>query len=476
MTTASSRFPVVAIVGRPNVGKSSILNAVAGRRISIVDPTPGTTRDRVAIRARHEGVRFEIVDTGGITDPAGSPIDAAVRKQVDRALEKADVVVFLCDARDALTPVDEEIALMLRRTGRPVVLGVNKIDSARHEAALGEFYRLGFGDPVGTSAVQKIGISTLLDRVVAALPEELRIVSRDSAALPPMKLAIVGRQNAGKSTLVNALAGEERVIVSEVPGTTRDSVDVAFTWKGKDFIAIDTAGLRKKGRIVEPIEYYSRMRTLASLQRADVVLFLIDAAMRVSEVDKKIAADIDEQAKPCVIGINKYDLAEELGRGGAEAPGPDEYGRYIRKTLPMLSYAPISLMSALRRKNIFQTVSVSLDLYHQAHERIPTARLNDVVEKAKQWPGPRSRHRGKAKILYATQVSTAPPRIVLFVNDPDLFPPDYRRNLANKFRSEMLYPEIPIRLDFAKRGRGRTGKKPDAPIAVEGSKDESAPE
>jgi len=467
---------VIAIVGRPNVGKSTLLNAVVGRRIAIEDPTPGTTRDRVAVATRYKSVPLLMVDTGGITDPAGSPIATAVRHQVDVALAEADAIVFLVDSREGRAPVDTEIAALLRKSRKPVVIGVSKVDAPRWEASVADFYELGFGEPVPVSAKQRFGLTTLLDRVLAALPEELRAARpAEVGALPPMKLAIVGRQNVGKSTLVNHLAGEERVIVSEIPGTTRDSVDVTFSWKGREFIAIDTAGLRKKGKIIDPIEYHSRQRTEASIQRADVVLFLIDAGVRVTEVDKKIAIAVDELAKPTVLGINKYDLVQARGKDRtgsnpevllqARGNGPvgiDQYAKYVSRTLPTLCYAPISLLSALRGLNVFQTVEIALDLYRQAHERIPTKQLNDVVERAKAWPGPRARNRGRAKIFYGTQVGVGPPHIMLFVNDPELFPMDYRRNLANKFRAEMHYPEIPIKLEFSRghRLRTRPGTRP----------------
>ncbi len=438
-------LPAVVIVGRPNVGKSSLLNMLARERISIVDPRAGITRDRVAAIIEHAGCFLEAVDTGGIGIVDDDHLEAHVEEQIRYALARADVIVFVVDVTDGITPLDQIVAEQLRHVNKPVIVAANKTDDPKHEAQAGVFQRLGFGEPLCVSALHVRGRTELLDCVVARLGDRTGAEPDE----PVMRLAIVGKRNAGKSTLVNALAGEERMIVSEIPGTTRDAVDVRFARDGREFIAIDTAGVRKKARMRD-IDFYSYTRALRSIRRADVVLLLIDATVPVSEVDLKLASAILEEYKPAVLTINKWDLAKDR----AEA---SEYGEYLTRVMPALSYAPITFVTATARRNVDATVDVAISLHKQAQLRVPTAQLNETLQAILALRGPSAKHGTKpVRIYYATQIATAPPTIVFFCNDPALVRTDYRRFMENRLRELLPFKEIPLRLWFrAHRGRRR---------------------
>jgi GTP-binding protein len=438
-------LPLVAIVGRPNVGKSSLLNALARRRVSIVEPTPGVTRDRVSVRLAHAGRTFELMDTGGIGMEDGTPLAAAVARQIEAAIAAADVILFALDVRDGVTALDLRVAARLRAAGRPVLVVANKVDTAAFEPAAAEFHRLGFGDPAPVSALQREGLADLLDRLVERLPAAADAPPPD----PVLRLAVVGRRNVGKSTLVNALAREERVIVSEIPGTTRDAVDVRFERRGRAFVVIDTAGLRKKGKVEDAIELFGRMRTERALLRADVALFLLDVREPVTEVDKKLAQAIEAAGKPCVIALNKWDAAEK-------AKGPEAYLDYVRRALPGLAWAPVTVMAAKTGFRVWPAVELAESLHAQAGTTVATAALNRIVRAAAEWAHPRVTRGRIPKIYYATQAGVRPLRFVLFVNDPRCFTPDYRRFLAGKFREMLSCPEVPIRLEL--RGKGERRK------------------
>jgi len=442
-------IPVVAIVGRPNVGKSSLLNSLAKKFVSIVDPVAGTTRDRVSAFLEFRGREFELVDTGGMGNIAPQLLAGEIEAQIGVALRKADLIVFVADAKDGLAPFDREIAARLRTLGKPLILVVNKVDSPRDEAVVGEFLELGLGEPSVMCALEGVGRTDLLERIVSLLPEASAAEAAHEA--PPMKLAILGRQNAGKSTLVNTLAGEERVIVSELPGTTRDAIDVQFTLGEKRFVAIDTAGVRKKVRLKERVDFYSLARAEHSIRRADVVLLLVDAQAEITDVDKKIARHIEEQVKPCIMAINKWDLAK-----GIEL---DKYVEYIRDRLPGINFAPITFISGKTGHNVKETMGLAQALYEQANIRVNTSRINTVVEKAVSARSPAPMGRRLPKIYYGTQTGVAPPTIVLFVNDPALFPSVYARYLMNCFREELPFSEVPIRLYFRSH-RARTDPRP----------------
>jgi len=427
-------IPIVAIVGRPNVGKSSLLNCLAKKAVSIVDPVAGTTRDRVSAFLEYRGREFELVDTGGMGHVDPQLLAGEIEAQIEVALRRADLILFVTDAKDGLTPFDRVIAGRLRTLSKPILLVANKVDSPRDEAGVGEFQELGLGEPSLTCALEGVGRSDLLDRVVETLPQ----APQAAHEAPVMKLAILGRQNAGKSTLVNTLAGEERVIVSEMPGTTRDAIDVQFTLGDRKFIAIDTAGVRKKARLKERVDFYSLARAERSIRRADVVLLLIDAQAEVTEVDKKIARHMEEQVKPSIIAVNKWDVVK-----GIE---PDRYVEYVRDRLPALSFAPLSFISGKTGLNVKETTALAQELYEQANVRVNTARINEVIVKAVAARSPAPMGRRLPRIYYGTQIGTAPPTIVLFVNDPALFLAVYARYLMNCFREELPFSEVPIRL------------------------------
>ncbi len=436
-------LPVVVIVGRPNVGKSSLLNQFARQRISIVDPRAGITRDRVSVPIEYNDRYFEIVDTGGIGIVDDDHLETHVEEQIEIAIARADVVIFLVDVNDGVTSLDQRIATRLRPLRDRVILAVNKVDDKKHEALAAEFHALGFGEPLCCSALHGHGRFELLDQVFALIGDEAPEIALPD---PVMKLAIVGKRNAGKSSFVNALAGEERMIVSEIPGTTRDAVDVRFEKEGRAFIAIDTAGVRKK-QSMDDIDFYSYTRALRSIRRADVVLFLIDAEVPIAEVDLKLAAAILEEFKPVVLGINKWDLVK--GRATS-----DEFGTYLSGVMPMLGFAPIVFVTAIEQKNIDAAIDVALMLRKQATTRVTTGRLNAALQDILALRGPSPKHGTKAvKIYYGTQVGVSPPTIVFFCNDADLVTEDYRRFMTNRLREILPFKEIPFRLWFKTRSR-----------------------
>lgn len=433
-------IPVVTIVGRPNVGKSSLLNCLAKRRISIVEPTSGVTRDRVSTEIRYKDYVFELVDTGGMGVKDVDGLTEDIESQIEIALSKADVILFVVDVRDGVTPLDIMVTEKLRRLKKKILLITNKVDTPKLEYQVADFNKLGFGEPLPISALEGFGRSELLDRIVCLLP----VPCPESVSPEPiMKLAIVGKRNAGKSTLINTLAKEQRVIVSEVPGTTRDSVDVRFELEGKQFLAIDTAGVRKKRQVKDSIEFYSMARAERSIRRADVVLFLIDATLKISEVDKKVGDYIISENKPCIIVISKWDLVHGVETG--------KFNDYICKCLPGLSFAPISFISARNNDHVVDMVYLALQLYEQANTRITTSELNQVLEEALALHRPTRKKSRSPRIYYATQVAVSPPTFILFVNDPKLFDSDYERYLSNQFRSKLPFSEVPFKFHFRAR-------------------------
>lgn len=434
--------PVVVIVGRPNVGKSSLLNCLARERVSIVDPRAGITRDRVSVIVEHAGGYFEAVDTGGIGIVDDDHLEDHVEQQIEYAIARADVIVFVVDVHHGITALDQRVAEQLRRLERPVVLVANKVDDVSHGPEAAQLNRLGFGPPLLVSAIHGYGREELADRLIGLLGER----AAESPEVPDMKLAIVGKRNAGKSTLVNALAGEQRVIVSEIPGTTRDAVDVRFERDGHVFLAIDTAGVRKK-RSMNDIDFYSYTRALRSIQRADVVMHLIDATVPVSEVDQKLARAIQDEYKPALLTINKWDLV-------GDRAGPEDYGEYLSKVIPHVPYAPITFITALTGHNVQRTVDVALSLHRQAHTRVATAQLNEALQKLLEARGPSAKRGSRpVKIYYAAQVGVAPPTIVFFCNSAGLVTDNYRRYLDNRLREYLPFGEVPLRLLFRTRGR-----------------------
>lgn len=430
-------LPLVVIVGRPNVGKSSLLNMLAREQISIVDPRAGITRDRVTALIEHDRGWFELIDTGGIGMVDDQQLDDHVHQQIDFAIDRANVVLFVVDVLQGLTPLDKEIAQRLRKLDLPVILIANKADHHTHEHDAAVLERLGFGPALTASALHSYGRDAIFERIFEHLPES----TGEPPKLPAMKLAIVGKRNAGKSTLVNALAGEDRMIVSEIAGTTRDAVDVKFEKDGRRFVAIDTAGVRKR-KSMGDIDFYSYVRAEKSIKRADVVMHLIDAEVPVSEVDLKLASTVRDEYKPYMIVINKWDLVK--GRASAE-----EFGDYLTQIMPIYNYAPITFVTAKTGKNIDAAVDVALGLYKQTNIRVTTSQLNKALELVIAQRGPSAKHGTKpVKIYYGTQVSTAPPAIVFSCNRAESVTENYRRFMENRLRELLPFREVPMRLMF----------------------------
>jgi GTP-binding protein len=429
-------IPVVAIIGRPNVGKSSLFNALAGEMISIVEPTAGVTRDRVSTIIERREKYFELLDTGGYGIVDAQQLSEHIEQQILTAIESANIVLFMVDVREGIVPLDEKIAQLLRK-GKLKVIGVaNKADAASMFPAAGEFSKLGFGEFICVSVTNNLNKQVLLERIF----KKLSGVESTRPAKPVMKIAIVGKQNVGKSTMVNAIVGSERVIVSETPGTTRDAIDVRFEKDGKTIVVIDTAGIRKKSKMAD-IEFYSFVRATKSIQRADVVLFLIDATAEISDVDKKIARFIADEHKSCIIVINKWDLAKGTAVTGS-------YEDYLTKLLPGLKYAPIAFTTATETRNVQSVLDLAAEVFKQTTTWITTGRLNKAFEaiKAESMSAGKRGGSGRPNIYYATQVAVNPVTILMFVNKPALFDENHRRFIIGKLRELLPTAEVPIRL------------------------------
>jgi len=435
----------VVIVGRPNVGKSSLFNWLIEKRIAIEDPTAGVTRDRLVQRIELDGRVLELVDTGGMgfDDPDG--LTAEIDRQIESGLAHAAVVLFVVDVRTGIVPADLQVAQRIRRIGCPVLVIVNKADAPNFDAAAHEFAALGFGAPLVVSAKQHRNRGPLVDAIMERLPPP-SVADPDSADLPDMKLAMVGRRNVGKSTFVNALAREERVITSPVAGTTRDSVDVRFEVDGHGFLAIDTPGLRRTRSRTTDLDFYSTHRAQRSIRRADVVLLFFDATEPVGRVDKQLAETITEEAKPVVFVVNKWDLyADEVARR--------EWVEYLREQFRMMPWAPIAFTTATKGRKAKEVIDVAQRLFRQSRTRVPTARLNTVLRDAVEANQPPADARGRpVRLFYATQVEEAPPTIVISTSAPRSVSETYQRYLHNAFRKALPYHEVPIRILL----RGRT--------------------
>lgn len=444
--------PLVAIVGRPNVGKSALFNRLVGYPMAIVEDAPGTTRDRLYGEAEWNGRPFTVVDTGGVqltwsdADLKGSatpaPLLDDVRQQAEIAIAEADIVLFLVDAAAGLTPTDEDVAALLRRAEKPVILVVNKADNPALRLDALDFYRLGLGDPYPISALHGTGTGDLLDAVVAALPLE-----EGQEEPEGMKVAIVGRPNVGKSALLNALLGEDRAIVSELPGTTRDAIDTLLTWQGQPIVLIDTAGIRRRGRIEPGIEKYSVMRALKAIGRADVVLLLLDATDMVTAQDAHVAGYILEENKSVIVVVNKWDLIEK------DAHTMTEFMRRVRSELKFLDYVPVLFISAKTGKRVEQVLPTAVKVYQQRFERVGTSELNQIVQDAVMRHAPPSKAGKRLKFLFASQVDVAPPTFVFFVNDERLVHFTYVRYLENCLRERYGFLGTPLRLIFRRRSR-----------------------
>ena len=428
--------PIVAIVGRPNVGKSTLYNRIAEKRVSIVDDTPGVTRDRIYADAEWTGHEFALVDTGGIDFDENDALLPAMRNQAKLAMEEADVILFVVDGKVGITEVDQQIVGMLRTAKKPVVLAVNKVDSIKGIPDSYEFYGLGLGEPIAVSAVNALNLGDLLDAIVKELPTEVEVAEEPDT----IRVAVVGRPNVGKSSLVNALLGEERLVVSNIPGTTRDAVDTYFKQDGVTFVFVDTAGMRRRGKIDAALERYSVIRSLRAIDRADVVLMLIDAAEGVSEQDKKIAGYVHESGRASVLVVNKWDLIQKDGKTSLR------YTETMRQELGFMQYSPVVFLSALTKQRVSRIPEVVKYVAEQHAMRVSTSLLNQVVRDAVGINPPPSDRGRKLKIYYATQAAVKPPTIVFFVNDPELMHFSYLRFLENKLREAFGFEGTPLKL------------------------------
>ena len=417
--------PIVAIVGRPNVGKSTLFNALAGENISIVKDTPGVTRDRIYADVSWLNHNFTMIDTGGIEPDSSDIILSQMREQAQIAIDTADVIIFLVDVRQGLQDADSKVADMLRRSRKPVVLVVNKVDSfQKYMADVYEFYNLGIGDPVPVSAASRLGIGDMLDEVVKHFPEDSGEDEEDERP----RVAIVGKPNVGKSSIINRLVGENRVIVSDIAGTTRDAIDTEISHGGKEYVFIDTAGLRRKNKIKEELERYSIIRTVTAVERADVVVVVIDASEGVSEQDAKLAGIAHERGKGIIVAVNKWDAIEKTDKTIYE------FSRKVRETLSFMPYAELLFISAVtgqRLAKLFELIDVIIE---NRAMRIQTGVLNEIITEAVAMQQPPSDRGRRLKIYYVTQVSVKPPTFVVFVNDKELMHFSYTRYLENKIR------------------------------------------
>ncbi|WP_449600979.1 ribosome biogenesis GTPase Der [Paenibacillus sp. Marseille-Q9583] len=432
--------PVVAIVGRPNVGKSTIFNRLIGDRLAIVEDKPGITRDRIYGISDWNGKSFSVIDTGGIEIDGDDTILKSIRVQAELAIEEADVIVFMCEAKSGVTNSDEEVAQILFRSGKPIVLAINKVDNMKRADDIYEFYSLGFGDPIGISGSHGTGLGDLLDAVVERLPEKIDDEYDDDV----IRVALIGRPNVGKSSLVNAILGEERVIVSDIAGTTRDAIDTPFERDGQRYVLIDTAGMRKKGKVYENIEKYSVMRAMRAIERADVVLVVINGEEGIIDQDKHIAGYAHEAGKASIFVVNKWDAIEK------DDKTMQNFESKIRDHFLFMSYAPVVFLSALTKQRLQKLLPV-VQLVSQQHAlRITTHLVNDVVSDAIAINPPPTDKGRRLRINYVTQVAVKPPTIVVFVNDPSLMHFSYERYLENKIRAAFNFEGTPIRL-FTRR-------------------------
>lgn len=435
--------PILAIVGRPNVGKSQLFNRLAGKRLSIVEDTPGVTRDRLYANSDWRGRDFTIIDTGGIEPTNDNEILKFMRMQAETAINHADVIVFITDLRTGVTASDEDVAHMLQRSGKPIVLAVNKCDTPGAPSPdIFEFYNLGLGDPYGISALHGYGVGDLLDAAYDHFPEEDLNEEDDDS----IKVAIIGKPNVGKSSLVNQIAGETRVIVSDVAGTTRDSVDTPVENKHGKFVFIDTAGIRKKAKVDEKIEKFSVMRSLLAVERAEVCVIMIDATEGVTEQDTKIAGEAHNAGKACIIVVNKWDLVEK------ETGTMKEYTNRVREGIAYMPYAPVLFMSASTGSRVEKLYECIREVYEQNHKRISTGQLNTILAEAVARVQPPTDKGRRLKIYYMTQVGVCPPTFVSFCNDIRLFHFSYQRYLENQIREVFGLTGTPIKMIARQRG------------------------
>jgi len=433
--------PIVAIVGRTNVGKSTLLNRLAGRRVAVVADLPGTTRDRVFAFISWQGRELTVIDTGGWQTKPSTPLEQKVKQQVETAIAQADAIVFLLDARDEAIAADEEMAGLLRQSGKPIILAVNKVDSAKQANQVADFYHLGMGEPVAISAYHNRGIDDLMDAMLASLPS--RPIS--IAKLGEAKLAIVGRPNVGKSTLLNTLLRDERAIVHESPGTTRDSLDAIVQWNDKEILFVDTAGIKRRGRVDAGVDYYSLLRAIQAINRCDVALLLIDASEFITAQDMHIAGYIIEVGKGIILLVNKWDLVPKGHREG--------FKQSVEQRLRFASYIPIIYISAKLGRGVNRILPQAWDIWQERQKRIPRSEVSELVKQAvSSYPPPHIGSR-RLRIIRAYQDESRPATFVLQVNNPQLVHFSYQRYLENKLRQSFGFRSVPLKLIFTKAGR-----------------------
>ncbi len=432
--------PIVAIVGRPNVGKSTIFNRIVGERMAIVEDKPGITRDRLYGTGEWNDIPFSIIDTGGIEVYGEDEIVKSIKVQAELAIEEADVIVFMVDVKSGLSPADAEVSEMLFKSNKPVILAVNKVDNQERIEDTYEFYSLGFGTPIAISGSHGLGIGELLDEIVAKLP----VLEEDEFPDETIRVALIGRPNVGKSSLVNALLGEERVIVSNVAGTTRDAIDTPFELDGQSYVLIDTAGMRKRGKVYEATEKYSVMRAMKAIERADVVLVVINGEEGIIEQDKHVAGYAHELGKAAIFIVNKWDVVEK------DDKTLHQFTQKIRDHFLFMPYAPVLFVSALTKQRVHKILPLVSHVAEQHALRVQTHVLNDVVSDAVAINAPPTDKGRRLKINYATQVAVKPPTFIVFVNDPELMHFSYERYLDNKIRAAFGFEGTPIRI-FTRR-------------------------
>ncbi len=434
--------PVVAVVGRPNVGKSTLFNRLVGRRVSIVEDTPGVTRDRIYADAEWRGIPFVLIDTGGIDNSSDEIIPAQMRAQADIAIETADVIVFIVDGKAGMTSADREVGAMLQKRAKNVILVVNKSDKPELPDSYYDFYELGLGDPLPVSAANMLGLGDLLDRITESFPEQ----NDDDDDTDNIKIAVIGRPNVGKSSLVNAITGEERVIVSDIAGTTRDSIDLPFEYEGQQYTLIDTAGIRRKKNISESIEKYSVIRSISAIERSDVCVLMIDAVEGVTEQDKKIGGMAHESGKGVIIAVNKWDLVTK------DSHTMSKFEKKIRNELVYMPYAPIVFISAVKGQRLLNILVMARSIAEHRAFRVPTGQLNAIIEDAVMMRQPPSDKGKQLKIYYVTQVGVKPPLFSFQVNKRSLMHFSYSRYLENKLREAFDFSGTSLKFVFREKG------------------------
>ncbi|KAA3616290.1 MAG: ribosome biogenesis GTPase Der [Calditrichaeota bacterium] len=437
---------LVTIVGRPNVGKSTFFNRIIEKREAIVDDFAGVTRDRKYAETEWCGVEFNLVDTGGYFPGVSDKIGKAILKQVDISIDEADVIIYMVDGRAGRTPMDEDIAPILKKWGKPILLCVNKLDSRELDINIHEFYRLGLGEPYAIASSNGRNIGDFLDAIVENIPENKKQkVDFDKEIETRMQLAIVGKPNAGKSSLINSLLGEEKHIVTEIPGTTRDAVDTLFKYQGEEIILVDTAGLRRRAKVTDRLEYFSTVRTQEAIRRSDVAVVMIDATEGLVDQDIRIILDVVKFNKGILIAVNKWDLVEK------DAKTAREFERAITELLHTLRYIPVIFISALEKKRIYKVIDIAKELYLERQKTVATNALNKFLEEIVAKYPPPSNDKKEVKIKYITQVKSPPPVFALYANHPKSIKSNYRQYIENQFRARYPFTGVPLTFIYKKK-------------------------